>query len=47
MNESINEYSSQSVCGYEDGIEYLILNIAYDDVNKDTMVKMAKSVIDK
>lgn len=35
------------MCWYEDGIEYLILNIAYDDVDKDAMIKMAKDVINK
>lgn len=46
-SDEIEEYRSQSVCWYEDGIDYSIINDSYDDVGKDAMIKMAKSVIDK
>lgn len=46
-SDEIEEYRSQSVCWYEDGIDYSIINDSYDDVNKDAMIKMAKSAIDQ
>lgn len=45
MNRLMNIVAK--VCGYEDGIKYLILNMVYDDVDKDAMIKMAKDVINK
>lgn len=41
------EYNTQNVSWYEDGIEYLIMNWNYDDLTKDQMIDMAKEVIDK
>ncbi|WP_315081145.1 hypothetical protein [uncultured Clostridium sp.] len=46
-SDEIDECKSQSVSWYEDGIQYLILNMAYDDVDKDQMIEMAKAVINK
>lgn len=44
---TVNKYNSQSVIWYEGGIEYCIINSAYDDVNKTAMIEMAKTVINK
>jgi len=46
-SDSVNEYKSQSVNWYEGGIEYCIINCAYDDVSKTAMIEMAKTVINK
>jgi len=46
-SDKIEEYNSQSVMWYEDGIEYNIINKSYDDVNRDAMIQMAKTVINK
>ncbi|MBN1040133.1 hypothetical protein DVW12_15680 [Clostridium botulinum] len=45
--DEISEFNTQSVIWYEDGIQYLIMNMAYDDVDKDQMIEMAKTVINK
>lgn len=46
-SDSVNEYKSQGVIWYEGGIEYCIINCAYDDVSKTAMIEMAKTVINK
>lgn len=46
-SDEIEEYKSQSVSWYENGIEYSIMNMSYDDVGKDAMIEMAKNVINK
>lgn len=46
-SDEVHEENHQSVCWYEDGIKYLILNSNYDDTNKDQMIEMAKQVINK
>jgi hypothetical protein len=46
-SDEIEEYRSQSVSWYEDGIKYIIINEAYNDINKDAMLQMAKTVIDR
>lgn len=43
----ISESNMQSVYWYEDGIEYLILNCDYNDVSEESMINMAKKIIDK
>ncbi|WP_252216710.1 hypothetical protein [Clostridium sp. VAP41] len=45
--DKISESNTQFVKWYEDGIEYSIMNMAYDDVDKDQMIEMAKTVINK
>ncbi|NFI02129.1 hypothetical protein FDB15_15875 [Clostridium botulinum] len=45
--DEISESNTQFVKWYEDGIEYSIMNMAYDDVDKDQMIEMAKTVINK
>lgn len=45
--DKVEESNNKFVCWYEDGIEYSILNMGYDDVSKEQMIKMAQSVIDK
>lgn len=46
-SDEIEEYNSQSVEWYENGIEYNIINNSYDDVDRDAMIQMAKTVINK
>lgn len=46
-SDKVEEYNSKSVMWYENGIEYSIINEAYDDVSRDAMIQMAKDVIDK
>jgi len=46
-SDEVEEYQSQSVGWYENGISYSIINEDYDDVGKDAMLEMAKTVINK
>ncbi|EKQ58292.1 MULTISPECIES: hypothetical protein [unclassified Clostridium] len=46
-SDEIQEYNSQSVAWYDSGIEYLITNNAYDEVDKSAMIKMAETVINQ
>lgn len=46
-SDEIEEHRNQSVFWYDSGIQYLILNMSYDDINKEAMINMAKTVIDK
>lgn len=46
-SDEVEEYKSQSVSWYENGISYLIMNMDYNDVGKDEMIDMAKTVINK
>lgn len=46
-SDEVEEYNSQSVGWYEDGIEYSIINESYDDINRAAMIEMAKKVINK
>lgn len=46
-SDEIEEYKSQGVSWYEDGISYSILNEDYDDLSKDAMLEMAETVINK
>lgn len=46
-SDEVEQYKSQSVGWYENGISYSIINEDYDDVGKDAMLEMAKTVIDK
>lgn len=43
----IEEHENQAVEWCENGIDYCIVNQDYNDVDKDAMVEMAKTVIDK
>lgn len=45
--DEVQEINNKSVCWYKDGIRYSILNMGYDDISKEQMIKMAKNVIDK
>ncbi|WP_252238848.1 hypothetical protein [Clostridium sp. VAP51] len=45
--DKITEDNMQCVSWYENGIQYSILNSNYDDVDKDQMIEMAKTVINK
>ncbi|GAA0076977.1 hypothetical protein UT300005_13550 [Clostridium sp. CTA-5] len=45
--DEISECNSQSVYWYQNGVEYSLFNMGYDDLNKDQMIKMAQTVIDK
>ncbi|GAA0076976.1 hypothetical protein UT300005_13540 [Clostridium sp. CTA-5] len=46
-SDEISESNSQSVYWYQNGVQYSIFNMEYNDVDKDQMIKMAKTVIDK
>lgn len=46
-SNEINEYRAQYVNWYDNGIEYTIMNCAYDDIDKNAMIEMAKTVINK
>lgn len=46
-SDEVEAYKSQSVGWYENGIEYSIMNMDYDDVDKEAMIEMAKTVINK
>lgn len=46
-SDEIEEYKSQCVDWYENGINYSIINEDYDDVGKDAMIEMAETVINK
>ncbi|MBW6410716.1 hypothetical protein [Clostridium weizhouense] len=46
-SDEIRESDSQSVYWYQNGIQYSIFNMEYNDVDKDQMIKMAQNVIDK
>lgn len=46
-SDKVEECKTQFVTWYEGGIAYLIMNKAYDDVNRDAMIEMAKTVINK
>ncbi|SFC38450.1 hypothetical protein [Clostridium uliginosum] len=45
--DEISESNMQCISWYEDGIKYLIMNTNYDDVDKNQMIEMAKTVINK
>ena len=45
--DEVEEYKSQSVGWYENGISYSIISEDYDDVGKDEMLEMAEAVINK
>lgn len=41
----INEFKAQYVNWYDNGIEYTITNMAYDEWDKNSTISMAKKVI--
>ncbi|NFH69991.1 hypothetical protein FDC35_10615 [Clostridium botulinum] len=45
--DKITEDNMQCVSWYENGIQYIILNSNYNDISKDQMIEMAKTVINK
>lgn len=46
-SNEIEEHENQSVEWCEDGIEYCIVNQDYNDIDKDAMIQMAKTVINQ